>query len=74
MFLQSEFAYNIQFFLFKFYFHRLQDGGSNGNKSFFTEIVASISDLKFATDGRHVLSRDYMNLKVSQPHWTQRVL
>lgn len=35
-----------------------------GSKSFFTEIIASISDIKFARDGRHILSRDYMTLKV----------
>lgn len=35
-----------------------------GSKSFFTEIIASISDIKFANDGRHMLSRDYMTLKL----------
>ncbi|KAJ7015726.1 hypothetical protein NC653_004890 [Populus alba x Populus x berolinensis] len=35
-----------------------------GSRSFFTEIIASISDIKFARDGRHILSRDYMTLKV----------
>ncbi|MBA0865211.1 hypothetical protein Goshw_010103 [Gossypium schwendimanii] len=35
-----------------------------GTKSFFTEIIASISDIKFAKDGRHILSRDYMTLKL----------
>ncbi|XP_039116089.1 serine/threonine protein phosphatase 2A 55 kDa regulatory subunit B beta isoform-like isoform X1 [Dioscorea cayenensis subsp. rotundata] len=33
-------------------------------KSFFTDIIASISDIKFAKDGRHILSRDYMTLKL----------
>ncbi|KAK9113694.1 hypothetical protein Syun_020491 [Stephania yunnanensis] len=42
----------------------LQDREAHGSKSFFTEIVASISDMKFASDGRHILSRDYMNLKL----------
>ncbi|KAK9278813.1 hypothetical protein L1049_028392 [Liquidambar formosana] len=46
----------------------LQDGESRGSKSFFTEIIASISDIKFATDGRHILSRDYMNLKLWDMH------
>uniref|UniRef100_A0A5B7CAD2 Serine/threonine-protein phosphatase 2A 55 kDa regulatory subunit B n=1 Tax=Davidia involucrata TaxID=16924 RepID=A0A5B7CAD2_DAVIN len=46
----------------------LQDGESHGFKSFFTEIIASISDIKFATDGRHILSRDYMNLKLWDTH------
>lgn len=35
-----------------------------GSRSFFTEIIASISDIKFAKNGRQVLSRDYMTLKV----------
>nr|KJB54712.1 hypothetical protein B456_009G046000 [Gossypium raimondii]KJB54714.1 hypothetical protein B456_009G046000 [Gossypium raimondii] len=35
-----------------------------GTRSFFTEIIASISDIKFANDGRHILSRDYMTLKL----------
>ncbi|KAH9799912.1 serine/threonine protein phosphatase 2A 55 kDa regulatory subunit B beta isoform [Citrus sinensis] len=35
-----------------------------GTRSFFTEIIASISDIKFARNGRHILSRDYMTLKL----------
>ncbi|KAI7751037.1 hypothetical protein M8C21_028436, partial [Ambrosia artemisiifolia] len=35
-----------------------------GTRSFFTEIIASISDIKFGRDGRYILSRDYMTLKV----------
>ncbi|XP_068636692.1 serine/threonine protein phosphatase 2A 55 kDa regulatory subunit B beta isoform-like isoform X2 [Aristolochia californica] len=42
----------------------LQDREGHGSRSFFTEIIASISDLKFSRDGRHILSRDYMNLKL----------
>lgn len=42
----------------------LQDHEAHGSKSFFTKIVTSISDIKFAKDGRHILSRDYMNLKL----------
>nr|CAB3468215.1 unnamed protein product [Digitaria exilis] len=34
-----------------------------GSRSFFTEIIASISDIKFSRDGRYILSRDYMTLK-----------
>ncbi|XP_071722801.1 serine/threonine protein phosphatase 2A 55 kDa regulatory subunit B beta isoform-like [Rutidosis leptorrhynchoides] len=46
----------------------LQDAECNGPKSFFTEIIASISDVKFMNDGRHILSRDYMNLKLWDMH------
>ncbi|CAI8608033.1 unnamed protein product [Vicia faba] len=35
-----------------------------GSRSFFTEIIASISDIKFAREGRYILSRDYMSLKL----------
>ncbi|CAN4089069.1 unnamed protein product [Withania somnifera] len=33
-------------------------------KIFFTEIIASISDIQFSKDGRYILSRDYMTLKL----------
>ncbi|EIW58276.1 protein phosphatase 2A regulatory subunit PR55 [Trametes versicolor FP-101664 SS1] len=34
------------------------------NRSFFSEIISSISDVKFSHDGRYILSRDYLNLKI----------
>ncbi|OAY84428.1 serine/threonine protein phosphatase 2A 55 kDa regulatory subunit B beta isoform-like isoform X2 [Ananas comosus] len=34
------------------------------SRSFFTDILASISDIKFSKDGRHILSRDYMTVKL----------
>jgi len=34
------------------------------NKSFFSEIISSISDMKFSKDGRFLLTRDYMTLKL----------
>lgn len=37
---------------------------SQANKSFFSEIIASISDIAFSKDGRYILSRDYMTLKL----------
>ncbi|KAK1363127.1 Serine/threonine-protein phosphatase 2A 55 kDa regulatory subunit B [Heracleum sosnowskyi] len=42
----------------------LHDDVSKGQKTFFTEIITSISDMKFAMDGRHLLSRDFMTLKL----------
>jgi len=33
-------------------------------RSFFSEIISSIADVKFSRDGRHILSRDYMCLKL----------
>ena len=37
---------------------------SGGAKSFFSEIIASISDVRFSRDGRYLLSRDYMTVKL----------
>mmetsp|Transcript_7639 Transcript_7639/g.17169 ORF Transcript_7639/g.17169 Transcript_7639/m.17169 type:complete len:517 (-) Transcript_7639:45-1595(-) len=33
-------------------------------RSFFSEIIASISDIKFSRDGRYILSRDYLTMKL----------
>jgi len=38
------------------------------NKSFFSEIISSISDVKFSQDGRYICSRDYLTLKVWDTH------
>ncbi|XP_040376439.1 serine/threonine protein phosphatase 2A 55 kDa regulatory subunit B beta isoform-like [Oryza brachyantha] len=38
-------------------------------RTLFTEIISCISDVKFTGDGKHLLSRDYMNLKL----WDLRV-
>ncbi|CAG0899347.1 unnamed protein product [Darwinula stevensoni] len=34
------------------------------NRSFFSEIISSISDVKFSNSGRYMLSRDYLSIKV----------
>ncbi|CAI5732800.1 unnamed protein product [Hyaloperonospora brassicae] len=33
-------------------------------RSFFSEIIASISDVKFSPDGRYIIARDFLTLKV----------
>jgi serine/threonine-protein phosphatase 2A regulatory subunit B len=33
-------------------------------KSFYSEIISSVSDAKFTADGRYILSRDYLTLKL----------
>jgi len=38
--------------------------GAPRSRSLFKEIIASISDIKFGKDGRYILSRDYMTLKL----------
>lgn len=37
---------------------------SSSPKTFFSEIILSIADLKFSHDGRFILSRDYLTLKL----------
>lgn len=34
------------------------------SKSFFSEIISSISDARFTQDGRYIISRDYLTLKI----------
>jgi hypothetical protein len=34
------------------------------NRSFFSEIISSISDVKFSHDGRYILARDYLSLRI----------
>jgi len=49
------------------------------DKSFFSEVISSISDVKFSPDGRYIMARDYMTLKIwdvnmdSQPVRTIKV-
>ncbi|KAM7394198.1 hypothetical protein PAMP_021011 [Pampus punctatissimus] len=35
-----------------------------GNRSFFSEIISSVSDVKFSHSGRYLLTRDYLTAKV----------
>ncbi|CAN7029077.1 unnamed protein product [Brassica rapa subsp. trilocularis] len=42
----------------------LRQSALSGSKSFFTEIIASVSDMKFAKERRCLLSRDFMTLKL----------
>lgn len=35
-----------------------------GNRSFFSEIISSVSDVKFSHSGRYLLTRDYLTVKV----------
>ena len=44
------------------------------NRSFFSEIISSISDVKFSRDGRYILSRDYLNLKIWDVNMENRPL
>ena len=37
-------------------------------KSFFSEIISSISDVKLSNSGRYMISRDYLSVKVWDLH------
>jgi len=43
-------------------------------RSFFSEIISSIADIKFSSDGRYILSRDYMCLKLWDVNMESRPL
>lgn len=38
------------------------------NRSFFSEIISSISDVKFSHNGRYLITRDYLSVKVWDVH------
>lgn len=38
------------------------------NRSFFSEIISSISDVKVSNSGRYMISRDYLSVKVWDLH------
>lgn len=42
------------------------------NRSFFSEIISSISDVKLSNSGRYMISRDYLSVKVWDLHMETR--
>jgi serine/threonine-protein phosphatase 2A regulatory subunit B len=44
------------------------------NRSFFSEIISSISDVKFSRDGRYILARDYLSLRIWDVNMESRPL
>jgi serine/threonine-protein phosphatase 2A regulatory subunit B len=42
----------------------LEDTEDTSPRTFFSEIIASVSDAHFTRDGRYIVSRDYLTLKV----------
>lgn len=41
-------------------------------KNFFSEIISSISDVKFSHSGRYMCTRDYLNIKIWDLHMENR--
>lgn len=40
------------------------EGVEDPSRSFFSEIISSISDVKFSNSGRYMISRDYLSVNV----------
>jgi serine/threonine-protein phosphatase 2A regulatory subunit B len=53
-------------FRFSYFFSSLvfEEPEDPTTRSFFSEIISSISDIKFSHSGRYMLTRDFLNLKV----------
>ena len=48
-----------------------EDEAAKRNKNLFTDIIASIADIKFSADGNSLIARDYLNVKVWDPRKTK---
>lgn len=53
-----------KFILFCFCFAVFEEPEDPSNRSFFSEIISSISDVKFSHSGRYIMTRDYLTVKV----------
>eukprot|EP00127_Corallochytrium_limacisporum_P000466 Clim_evm22s13 gene=Clim_evmTU22s13 len=42
----------------------LEEEEDPSTRSFFSEIISSISDIRFSNGGNHIISRDYLNVKL----------
>lgn len=51
----------IHLFCYRPVFEEPEDPSS---RSFFSEIISSISDVKFSHSGRYMMTRDYLSVKV----------
>ena len=53
---------------FGLFFSVFEEPEDPTNRSFFSEIISSISDVKFSNSGRYMISRDYLSVKVWDLH------
>ena len=51
-----------------FYDSEFEEPEEPNSRSFFSEIIGTISDVKFSHSGRYLLSRDYLTVKVWDLH------
>jgi serine/threonine-protein phosphatase 2A regulatory subunit B len=45
-----------------------EEPDDNDPRSFFSEIISSISDVKLSNSGRYMITRDYLSVKVWDLH------
>lgn len=50
--------------LFSFFDPVFEEPEDPSNRSFFSEIISSISDVKFSHNGRYMMTRDYLSVKI----------
>lgn len=50
------------------YFSVFEEPEDPCNRSFFSELISSIADVKFSHNGRYMLTRDYLSMKVWDLH------
>ena len=53
---------------FQHFFVEFEEPEEPNSRSFFSEIIGTISDVKFSHNGRYLLSRDYLTVKVWDLH------
>ena len=46
------------------YFPVFEEPEDPSSRSFFSEIISSVSDVKFSHSGRYMMTRDYLSVKV----------
>lgn len=64
-FVQARILHKLPFFFFFFcLFLVFEEPEDPSNRSFFSEIISSISDVKFSHSGRYMMTRDYLSVKI----------
>lgn len=51
-------------FSFLFFSSVFEEPEDPNSRSFFSEIISSISDVKFSHSGRYMMTRDYLSVKI----------
>ena len=63
---------NLRQALSNIFFVEFEEPEEPNSRSFFSEIIGTISDVKFSHNGRYLLSRDYLTVKVWDLHMESR--